>query len=199
MVGGAGRRRVGRGSASPLRGPAKSSMWPNVGATHWVALGHSCQTRSFTAGTNKSRGMVIHANAGTNKSRGMASRGGRRGAPPVGRGGASPPRSGQKLHVSQRRGDPLGRPRSFMPTRSFMAGTNKSRGMASRGGRRRAPPGRARRASPPRSGQKLHVAQRRGDPLGRPRSFMRTRSFMAGTNKSRCMASERWAAQGAAG
>ena len=33
--------------------------------------------------------------------------------------------------VSRRRGDPLGRPRSFMPTRSFMPGTNKSRGMAS--------------------------------------------------------------------
>ena len=48
----------------------------------------------------------------------------------------APTRSGQTPHVSQRRGDPPGRPRSFMPTRSFVAGTNNSRGMASEGGRR---------------------------------------------------------------
>ena len=119
------------------------------------------------------------------------------------------------------RGDPLGRPRSFMPTRSFMAATNKSRG----------------NAPPPRSGQTLHVSQRvgathrvalghscqharscpgqtnreamprpyavrpnapcvptrRGDPPGRPRSFMPTRSFMSATNKSRGSASGWWA------
>ena len=119
--------------------------------------------------------------------RGSASRGGRRKAPPGrARRCLAPTRSGQKLHVSQRRGDPLGRPRPFMPTRSFMAGTNKSRGDASGGGRPRPPPDRARQClAPTRSGQKLHVSQRRGDPLGRPRSFMPTRSFTAGTNKSR--------------
>ena len=85
----------------------------------------------------------------------------------------APTRSGQTLHVSHRRGDPPGRPRSFMPTRSFTAGTNKSRG----------------NAPPPRSGQNLHVSQRRGDPPGRPRSFMPTRSFIAATIKSRGMAS----------
>ena len=128
-VGDAGRRRIGRGNASPLRGPAKSSMWPNVGATHWVALG---------------------ANAGRDKQIAMHGLGGRRRAPPGrARRCLAPTRSGQKLHVAQRRGDPLGRPRSFMPTRSFTAGTNKSRGMASRGGRRRAPPGRARRCLAP--------------------------------------------------
>ena len=35
-----------------------------------------------------------------------------------------------------------------------------------------------------------------GDPLGRPRSFMPTRSFTAGTNKSRGTASGWWAARG---
>ena len=65
-----------------------------------------------------------------------------------GRGTASPPRSGQKPHVSQRRGDPLGRPRSFMPTRLFMAGTNKSRGVPRGGGRRGRRRIRARHASP---------------------------------------------------
>ena len=108
---------------------------------------------------------------------------------------ASPPRSGQKLHVAQRRGDPLGRPRSFMPTRSFTAGTNKSRGvprMVGAAGRRRirARPNvpRPRSFMPTRPAKQIArhaVCQRRGDPLGRPRSFMPTRSFMAGTNKSR--------------
>ncbi len=60
-----------------------------------------------------------------------------------------------------RRGDPLGRPRSFMPTRSFMAGTNKSRGMPRGGGR---------------LGGEGEAVPR---PYGRPRSFMPTRSFMA--------------------
>ena len=169
----------------------------------------------------------------------------------------APTRSGQKLHVSQRRGDPLGRPRSFMPTPSFMPGTNKSRGVPRGGGRRGASPdkgeavprphgpakrsmcpnvgathrvalghscqharswpgqtnreavprGGGRRGASPvkgeavprptRSGQKLHVCQRRGDPLGRPRSFMPARSFMAGTNNSRGSASGRWAQRGA--
>ena len=114
----AGRRRIGRGSASPLRGPAKSSMCANVGATHWVALGHSCQrARSWLGQTNREACLGMVGGAGRRRIRARQC--------------LAPTRSGQKLHVSQRRGDPLGRPRSFMPARSFMAGTNKSRGMAS--------------------------------------------------------------------
>ena len=60
----------------------------------------------------------------------------------------APTRSGQKPHVCQCRGDPLGRPRSFMPTRLFMAGTNKSRGMPRGCGRRGRRRMRARHASP---------------------------------------------------
>ena len=58
----------GRGMASPLRGPAKSSMCPSVGATHWVALGRSCRrARSCSEQTNREAGL---GNCG------------RRGAPP---------------------------------------------------------------------------------------------------------------------
>ena len=93
---------------------AKSSMCPNVGATHWVALGHSCQrARSRPGQTNRE---AVPRSGGRARRRMRA------------RQCLAPTRSGQKLHVSQRRGDPLGRPRSFMPTRSFTAGTNKSRG-----------------------------------------------------------------------
>ena len=147
-------------------------MCPNVGATHWVALGHSCQrARSRLGQTNREA---------------VPRDGGRRGVR-ADEGEAVP----RPYYVSQRRGDPLGRPPSFMPTRSFTAGTNKSRGMPRDGGRRGV---RARQClAPTRSG---HVSQRRGDPLGRPRSFMPTRSFTAGTNKSRGRASGRWAARG---
>ena len=172
---GDGHRRLGRGNASPLRGPAKRPMCPNVGATHRVALDHSCQhARSWLRQTNRE----------------AVPRGGGR-SPMRARQCLAPTRSGQTLHVSQRRGDPPGRPRSFMPTRSFMAATNKSRGSAPG---RWASPIRARQClAPTRSGQTLHVSQRRGDPPGRPRSFMPTRSFMAATNKSRGNASGWWA------
>ena len=139
------------------------TMCPNVGATHWVALGHSCR----------------HARSGWDKqiARQGLRDGGRRGASPD-EGEAVP----RPYYVSQRRGDPLGRPRSFMPTRSFTAGTNKSRGRPRDGGRRGASPGEGEAVPRP-----YYVSQRRGDPLGRPRSFMPTRSFTAGTNKSRGM------------
>ena len=231
MVGAAGRRRIRARRASP----PGSGQKPHVSQRRGDPLGRPrpfMPTRLFMAGTNKSRGSasVMEGDAGRRRMRARQC--------------LAPTRSGQKPHVSQRRGDPLGRPRPFMPTRSFMTGTNKSRGvprrwLAQRGvaglgrgmprphgpakspmcpnvgathwvalghscqracswlgqtnreaclgvvgdaGRRRM---RARRASPPRSRQKLHVSQRRGDPLGRPRSFMPTRLFMAGTNKSR--------------
>ena len=174
MVGAAGRRGM---RARQCLAPTRSGQKPHVSQRRGDPLGRPrsfMPTRSFMAGTNKSRGSALM----------MVGAAGRRGM--RARQCLAPTRSGQKPHVSQRRGDPLGRPRSFMPTRSFMAGTNKSRGSASEmvgaAGRRRI---RARRASPPRSGQKPHVSQRRGDPLGRPRSFMPTRVFMAGTNKSR--------------
>ena len=117
------------------------TLCPNVGATHWVALGRSCRrARSCSEQTNREAGL---GNCG------------RRGAPPdegeavprpynvlfgvVGAPHAQPsvndPRTGgfgrgmpRPYIVSQRRGDPLGRPWTFMPTRSFVLGTNKSRG-----------------------------------------------------------------------
>ena len=127
--------------------------------------------------------------------------------------------------VSQRRGDPLGRPRSFMPTRSFMAGTNNSRGNASEvvgdAGRRgmrarqclaptlcpnvgathwvalghscqqaRSRPGQTNREAVPRGGGRRGASPDEGEAVPRPRSFMPTRSFMAGTNNSRGSASE---------
>ena len=100
--GGGGRRMRARQCLAP-------TLCPNVGATHWVALGRSCRrARSCPEQTNREAGL---GNCG------------RRGAPPD-EGEAVP----RPYIVSQRRGDPLGRPRSFMPTRSFVLGTNKSRG-----------------------------------------------------------------------
>ena len=179
MVGDAGHRRM---RARQCLAPTRSGQKPHVCQRRGDPLGRPrsfMPTRSFMAGTNKSRGSASEMVGDAGRRRMRA------------RQCLAPTRSGQKPHVCQRRGDPLGRPRSFMPTRLFTAGTNKSRGMASvmagAAGRRRM---RARQClAPTRSGQKPHVCQRRGDPLGRPRSFMPTRSFMDGTNKSRGMAS----------
>ena len=141
----------GRGNASPLRGPAKRSMCPIVGATHRVALGHSCQhLRSWPRQSNrKAEGEAMPRPHGPAKRSMCPNEGRPTGSPSVihantlvhgrdkqiarqrARQCLAPTRSGQTLHVSQRRGDPPGRPRSFMPTRSFMAATNKSRGSAS--------------------------------------------------------------------
>ena len=151
-------------------------MCPNVGATHWVALGHSCQRARSWLGQTIREAVPREW---------WAPRGGDKGeAVP------RPHGSGQKLHVSQRRGDPLGRPRSFMPTRSFMAGTNNSRGMPRGGGRRGASPDKSSmgEAVPRPHGPKVHVSQRVGATHWVAlRSFMPTRSFMAGTNNSRGM------------
>ena len=51
----------------------------------------------------------------------------------------------------------------------------------------------------PRGGGRRGASPDKGDPVGRPRSFIPTRSFMAGTNKSRSMASGRWATLRVAG
>ena len=180
MVGGAGRRRM----------RARQCLAPTV------ALGHSCQrARSWPGQTIREA---------------VPRGGGRRGAWPD--EGEAVPR-------------PYGRPRSFMPTRSFTAGTNNSRGMASGWWAARGegeavprPYGRPRSFMPmqarsrlgqtireawPRSGGRRGASPDEGEavprPYGRPRSFMPTRSFMAGTNKSRGMAPGRWAARGAAG
>ena len=82
--------------------------------------------------------------------------------------------------VPTRRGDPLGRPRSFMPTRSFMPATIKSQGRASPHG-----PGRPRSFMPPRSvhaKRSKQIASAGAPPPGRPRP---TRSFMPAT---KCLA-----------
>ena len=106
VVGGAGRRGI---RARQCLAP---TLCPNVGATHWVAPGHSRQRACSWLGQT-----IREACLGS---------GGRRGASRD-KGEAVP----RPYIVSQRRGDPLGRPRSFTPTRLFMAGTNKSRGNAS--------------------------------------------------------------------
>ena len=83
------------------------TLCPNVGATHWVALGRSCRrARSCPEQTNREAGNC-----------------GRLGAPP-GEGGAclAPtlcPNAGATHWVALW---------SFMPKRSFVPGTNKSRG-----------------------------------------------------------------------
>ena len=98
---------IARQGLAPTRSGQKLHVSQRVGATHWVALGHSCQrARSWP-------GQTIREAVPRN--------GGRRGASPD-KGEAVPrPYAVRPNDVSQRRGDPLGRPRSFMP-RPYLLG-----------------------------------------------------------------------------
>ena len=173
----AGLGNCGRRGAPPDEGEAclAPTLCPNVGATHWVALGRSCRrARSCSEQTNREAGL---GNCG------------RRGAPPdEGEACLAPtlcPNVGATHWVA------LGR--SCRRARSCPEQTNREAGLGNCG----------RRGAPPDEGEAVPrpyiVSQRRGDPLGRPRSFMPTRSFVPGTNKSRGGPGKLWAARGAAG
>ena len=203
-----------------------------VGATHWVALGRSCRrARSSSEQTNREAGLgncgrrgappgegeavplpyIVSQRRGDPLGRPWSGRSCRRarscseqtnreaGLGNCGRSGARPD-EGEAVPrpyiVSQRGGDPLGRPwsgRSCRRARSCSEQTNREAGLGNCG----------RRGAPPDKGEAMprpyNVSPRRGDPLGRPWSFMPTRSFELGTNKSRGRPGKLWAARGAAG
>ena len=134
------------------------TMCPNVGATHWVALGHSCQrARSRLGQTNRE---AVPRGGGRRRVRARQCL-----APTM------CPNVGATHWVA------LGHSRQR--ARSRLGKTNRE-AWPRDGGRRGASPDKGEAVPRP-----YYVSQRRGDPLGRPRSFMPTRSFMAGTNKSR--------------
>ena len=114
-----------QGRASPPRSGQTLHVSQRVGATHRVALGHSCQhARSCPRQSNRKAGPRPTVQVALGHS--VHARDNQ-----IARQCLAPTVRPKPPCVPTRRGDPLGRPRSFMPTRSFMPGTNKSQGRAS--------------------------------------------------------------------